>query len=88
MGNSGRNSLEALRQTVERRLQEAEARCNRAEMLVEWQRELIGTMIHHGRGNLALAEEVLVSLLESQRWNEAQVNQIRKELEFLIKHSC
>jgi hypothetical protein len=83
MANADKISLDTLRQNVERRLRDTETRCKRATVLIDWQRELIQSMTQHGRGHVALAEEVLVSLIESHRWNEAQLNTLKKELGFL-----
>jgi 2-polyprenyl-3-methyl-5-hydroxy-6-metoxy-1,4-benzoquinol methylase len=83
----GPDRVSQLRQQVERRLQDAQTRAKRTDRLVQWQRELIRELTEQGRYDVNLAREVLVSLIESQRWHEAQASQISKELDFLVRHS-
>jgi hypothetical protein len=44
-------------------------------------------MCRQNRGDVALAREVLVSLCDSLRWNEAQVKQIKADLDFLNRRN-
>lgn len=72
-----------VRASLEQRLCDAERRSKRAALLVEWQEKLVADMARHGHQDITLALEVLHSLRESKNWNDAQIEQIKRDVSFL-----
>jgi hypothetical protein len=76
-----------LRETLQRRVLDAESRLQRTHVIVDWQRRLIEDMSAVGRGDVGLAREVLSLLYESLHWSEAQIKQVKADLDLLNRRS-
>ena len=76
-----------LRESLQRRLMDAESRMKRSQVVVDWQKRLIDDMAKRNHSDIGFAREVLAMLYDSLNWNEAQVKQIKSELDFLNRRS-
>jgi hypothetical protein len=76
-----------INETLERRLREAETRTARTQMLIEWQKKVINEMSQQGGADLDVAREVLSTLVDTLHWNETEVAQIKRDLEFINRNT-